>query len=88
MRRATFVASLLVAAAAFTMPWIFRREGFDLALKTSFWLAALWMLIVVATLVQYRLKGLWLVLSAPLALFWPALITMAVLGCAHGGTCL
>ena len=88
MRRAAFIVSLFVAAAGFTAPWMFPREGFDNALRASFWSAALWGFFVVAGLVRYRVRGLWLILGAPLALFWPASLLLAVLACAQGGACL
>lgn len=38
----------------------------------SFWLAIVWLILLVVGLFTYRWKGLWLLIGSPLALMWPA----------------
>lgn len=70
MIRARLILSLVLAAAAFGLPWVthFADGGVSVALHL------LWLALVVATLWTHRRRGLWLLLGAPLALFWPGLL--------------
>jgi hypothetical protein len=68
--------SAIVALIAFLGPIVFRREALDLALKVSFWTAVLWLFTLVFVLVRYRKKGLWILLSAPFALYWTYVLVM------------
>ncbi len=58
--------STIVASIGFAASWggIFS--------PLSFWLAAVWLVLLVVGLFRYRWKGLILLTGAPLALMWPA----------------
>jgi hypothetical protein len=73
--RNLLVISSIVAALAFGIPWLthFADQGI------SFTLLLLWIGLVVAGLMRYRLRGLWLLTGAPLALFWPVALLIVIL---------
>jgi hypothetical protein len=78
----TLTVSLFIAAAAFAAPWsdkdLFGESG------TKIFLVLLmpplfWGVSVLVGLVRYRIRGLWFLIGAPLALFWWALLTVGFL---------
>ena len=71
-------ASLLLAAAAAFTPWAFTTAGAPL----GFMLSLAWVAVVVAGFFVLRRRGLWLLLGAPLALLWPAVVIGLVVTCA------
>jgi hypothetical protein len=75
--------SLLVAILGFCGPWVFRREGLDLAVRASLWFAAAWGILVAAALVRDRKRGLWALIGAPLAVYWPLAMAALDWACAH-----
>jgi hypothetical protein len=82
MKRLTFFSALVVAAVGFTLPYVNSRQGFDGALITSFLMTVCWGVLVIVSIVQNKVKGLWLLLTAPFALYWPFSMVLLVL---HGG---
>ncbi len=70
MIRGRLVLSLVLAAAAFGLPWVthFADGGLSIALHL-FWIA-----LAIAALVTQGRQGLWLLVGAPLALYWPGLL--------------
>jgi hypothetical protein len=77
MRPATFLLpSLAVAALAFGLPWLthFADRGLSLLLHLA------WFGLLVAALIRTGRRGLWLLLGAPLVLFWPVVLLVFVLG--------
>jgi hypothetical protein len=68
--------SLAVAALAFGLPWL--AHFADRGLSLLFHLA--WLGFLIAALVHSGRRGLWLLLGAPLALFWPVVLLVFVLG--------
>lgn len=70
MIRGRLILSLVLAAAAFGFPWITHFADAGLSIT----LVLLWLTLVAATLWTHGKRGLWLLVGAPLALFWPALL--------------
>jgi hypothetical protein len=64
--RAWLIGSLALAVLAWALPWLthFADGGISILLLV------LWMASIVAGLVRFRWRGLWLLLGAPFALFW------------------
>ncbi len=78
----TVIASAVTAALSGTFPWIFRNEHFTSGLIISLVCGAAWGTLVGFALSKFKLRGLWLLVGAPVALYWPAAIAALVL---HGG---
>lgn len=72
-------ASLAIAGLTFGMPSI--KEYFMVMVTP--WLALLWSAIVIVGFIRHKRHGLWLLLGAPLALWWPCLMIMILASCAH-----
>jgi hypothetical protein len=78
----TLAVSLFIAAATFAAPLsdkdLFAESGTKifvvLLMPPLFWGVS-----VLVGLARYRIRGLWLLIGAPLALFWLALLTVAFL---------
>lgn len=66
------IASLVVAAIAFGLPWIthFADHGLSAVMLLG------WIGLLIGALIKYRARGLWLLLGAPLALYWPAVLML------------
>lgn len=62
--------SLAAALLAFAVPWL--THFADRGLSVIFVL--LWIGLLITAVVKHRWRGLWLLLGAPLALFWPAVL--------------
>ena len=76
------VVSLALAALAFGLPWLthFADRGLSIAVHLS------WIGLAIETLVRHGSRGAWLLLAAPLALFWPvSLAIVALSGDLHFG---
>jgi hypothetical protein len=67
------IVSFVVAAISCFGPRIY---PYDPMLQVSLWMSGLWAAIVLAGIVWERKQGLWLLVSAPLALFVPVLIIL------------
>ena len=73
-----FVASLAIAIASAGVPYLTNRNAVPLIMR----LVAPFCLLVVA-LRQFRWRGLWFLLGAPLAFWWPILFAGMASACAH-----
>jgi hypothetical protein len=64
--RTWLIGSLVVAVLAWALPWLthFADGGISILLLV------LWFASIVAGLIRFRRRGLWLLLGAPAALFW------------------
>jgi hypothetical protein len=89
LRLVTFV-DLLVAAAAFALPWLFPEDGdrYTKALLWSISLTMVWLVLTVCALARWRSRAAWMLLGAPLALFVPLALGWAFLACAYGKGCM
>jgi hypothetical protein len=65
--------SFVIAAVSCLGPRIY---PYDPMLKLSLWLSGLWAVIVLAGVISERAQGLWLLVSAPLALFVPVAVIL------------
>ena len=75
--------SVAVAGCAFvTLRMPFVSSG-DLALLISFSLTAVWAFLLRLAIVRYRKQGLWVLIGAPLALFYPIVYIFWMRACAH-----
>ena len=72
-------ASVLLAGAASAIPWAVGPH--DPPLQLAFALALAWGVVVACGLAVLRWRGLWLLLSAPLALLWPLAFSLLFVGC-------
>ena len=72
---ARLIASFVLAALAFGVPWLthFADGGLSLLLHLA------WTGLVLETLFRFLGRGLWILLAAPLALFWPISLAIVVL---------
>ena len=68
------------AALAFLSPRVY--HGFDSPMIISFQLALVWLALLIFGIGRYKRKGVWMLLGAPLALFWPVLMVLLIF---HGG---
>lgn len=80
--RPLLVASLGVAAASFAVPWLSHANN-PAQITASCWLAVLWVILVGTGIVKHGARGLWLLVGAPLALFWAGLVLEIGWNCAH-----
>jgi hypothetical protein len=78
-----FVTSLAVAGCSFFSMRILFRPYADLAVLLTFSLTALWAVLLRVAVVRYRKQGLWVLIGAPLALFYPTLFILWMLECFH-----
>jgi hypothetical protein len=81
--RALLVGSLVVAGIALAAPWMLRYAGFMTSLKASMLLALLWSIVVLFALLRYRKRGFWLLLGAPVALYWSFVFAWVAWNCSH-----
>ena len=82
MFRHIVLPATLLAVLAALLPWLFRHEGFDTALIVALLCGVAWTAIVITAVVRRGRSALWLLLEAPLALYWPiAFVDLIV----HGG---
>jgi hypothetical protein len=82
-----FIASLVVAIAGLIQPHPAVLSGPDDLLAMYFRVfgpAALWLVLLVVALGNGR-RGLWLLIGAPIVLFWPIWFTVYSLACTVGG---
>ena len=72
---ARLVASFALAALAFGLPWLthFADGGASVILLLA------WIGLAIETFLRFGRRALWLLLGAPLALFWPVSLAIVVL---------
>jgi general stress protein CsbA len=78
------VLSVAVAVLGAVLPFAAQYEpGLTRSWIASVCLVLFWLILVVVGLVKFKKRGLWLLIGAPIALFFPfALVTM-FWACAH-----
>lgn len=64
--------SLVVALLGFITPF---------SIVWNFVVPTVWILIVIAALIRFRSEGLWLLVGAPFAFFWPIALMKVVEAC-------
>jgi hypothetical protein len=83
--RASVVVSLLAAFSSCFGPHFFSpyTTNFDRVIFASWCLSAFWALLLCRGLIAYHRRGLWLLIGAPLALYYPCLFLMWMRACRH-----
>jgi len=90
--RPLFFVSLVIAALGFVGPLVSSQMfaaalDFDLAAQISLFLSAIWLVLFVVAVVQHGTNGLWLLVGAPLALFYPLAFFLVWWACRKGSGC-
>jgi hypothetical protein len=74
--------SICIAVAAFSGETYLHTA--DATLVFVGLLPLIWLTLFVAGLFLYRLRGLWILIGLPLAMFWPVLWGAFIWGATHG----
>jgi hypothetical protein len=78
------VLSLAVAVLGAVLPFAYKYEpGLTTSWIASVCLALFWLILVVVGLLKFKKRGLWLLIGAPIALFFPFSLVMMLWACAH-----
>jgi hypothetical protein len=78
------VLSVAVAILSAVLPLSFHYEpNLTRSWITSVGLALFWLILVVIGLVKFKKRGLWLLIGAPAALFFPFVLVMMFWACTH-----
>jgi hypothetical protein len=72
--RSIIFATSLTALGAFTLPWFTHFADGGLSIL----LLVVWFACIVFGFWNYRARAAWLLLSAPLALYWPVVLALWV----------
>lgn len=84
----TLAASLAIAFLGWALPQGQRPLNFYNMLWRSLPLAGIWLIILAISAVRFRKKALWLLIGAPLTLYWPLWILInGIPACYWHGTC-
>jgi hypothetical protein len=84
-----FAASLAVASLGCFAPARHMPLEYDAMLWRSIPLATFWALMLGFCLLRYKKRGLWLLVAAPLALYWPMwLMFHGFPSCYYSGNCV
>jgi hypothetical protein len=83
--RAVVTLSIVVAGFSAVVPFGFQD---DPSLEYSSFIAslcaaAIWLLLLAVALIKFKLRGLWLLLVAPVAFLWPLYVGGLLFACAH-----
>jgi len=86
VRTLFLVLSLVLACLSFSSRWIVHSPATNPAgfVLESTPLAALWFTILVVSIRRYRRRGYWVLIGAPLVLYWPLMLVLTVFGCVIG----
>jgi hypothetical protein len=75
--------SLVIAAAACFLPYLFPPGQWDKVIRISLWLALVWFVLFLFSVIHYRKKGLWFLVGLPLVPYWPFVLFMLAWGCSQ-----
>ena len=81
-----FTATFSVAFAAFILPWIGRfipGSAIDLMVRVSLALTVAWFLLLAVGLFRFKKRGFWALVSLPLVIYWPYILSRLVSACAQ-----
>src|SRR5579883_1811219 len=84
----SFALSLVLAAASFASRWLLQtpRLPWELFFYVSITLLVPWLIILRSSIRAYGRRGYWLLIGAPLALFWPVALLLVWLVCLVPGS--
>lgn len=75
------VSSLVTAAIACLFPYLFPPGRRDVPIRISVCIGLVWSVTLVACIFRFRKKGIWFLVGAPLALYWPFVLLMIAVTC-------
>jgi len=78
-----FAASLAIALGSAGVPYLTDRNDVFLVLKLVVPLCLVWTALFAVGLWQFRWRGFWLLLGAPIAYWWPLAFAMVAVTCAR-----
>ena len=81
-----FAISIPIAIAAIGGPFMAPERYWEIAIVMSFILAAAWTIVFLFALIRFKWRGLWLLVAAPLALYFP-LLGVFFEGCQRSHSC-
>jgi hypothetical protein len=82
-------ASLLLGGVSFSSRWTilpFARTNFTFV-SASIGVAVAWALLVIWSIARHGKRAFWLLVGAPLVLWWPCMYALLVWSCHHGYEC-
>jgi hypothetical protein len=82
----SLMAALISAFSAWVLPHFGDSHARDVFL-VSFTLSAVWLGITIYAIVKYHWRGLWMLVGAIPALYWPIALTIFVAGCSTAPGC-
>lgn len=86
--RVLLLTSLVAAFVGWNSPQGQMPLNIHAMLWTSIPLAGIWLLTLIVSAFAFRTKALWLLIGAPLALYWPVwLLVNGIPGCYWHGNC-
>ena len=89
-RNRILLMSLVLAALAFSTRWTIQAAtgaSFTFVLVNGL-IAAPWLALLILSLRRHGMAGLWILVGAPLVLFWPVVFCLLWYSCRHGGDCM
>ena len=89
-RKRLLVWSLVIAVLAASTRWsvpLVAAPGFTFVFVSAA-LAVPWYALLIVSIRRYGKGGLWVLLGAPLVLFWPTLFILLWYACEHGADCM
>lgn len=81
--RSLLLASLLMAALCFAVPFLVAPGAWDGAIKVSEFLTMLWIILVIVAFTKFKWRGFWFFIGAPLVGYWFYVLYSIVLACAE-----
>jgi hypothetical protein len=85
-RRPLLILSLALAVASLSTRWVVPRPPTNpfAFVPVSLLLTLAWSLLLVTSLRKHGRWGYWVLLGAPLAMYWPIIFAWAIYGCSFG----
>jgi hypothetical protein len=78
-----FIASIALAFASAVVPYLIDPNDSTLVMRLVFPFCVAWGVLVFIAMMRFKWRGLWLLLGAPLAFWWPILFAGIASACAH-----
>jgi len=75
------VSSLVTASFGCFFSYLFSPGRWDVPIRIRVCLALVWFVTPAVCIFRFRKKGLWFLVGAPLALYWPFVLLMLVVSC-------
>jgi hypothetical protein len=85
--RTTIILALVIAVAAYVIPPVLTR-GSQYAFDAELFVSVIWLSLALYALAKYRLRGLWVLVGAAPALYWPFFAVAQAIACSVYHNCL